>query len=259
MRRKVEAQRLEALMSRIIRRTLLGACTALACAAMAFGILIYWPDPLFAFSLRAGKLIVASDRPIPPAGGERFLHGCEKLLERSPLKAEGREYRLYIPNADWRQRLFFLPSPYAWGVAYASPLGGSAFLTGANCETGRVVHWGYRGTPPRTLAYLCAHELTHIVTSEHVGIRRFFVPRWAYEGLADYVGIENRQSFEELRDALGDRPVDDPMRQRYGSYPRYRLLVTYFIEKKSWTASQLLETRLTMDEAVQLMRADRRE
>jgi hypothetical protein len=49
------------------------------------------------------------------------------------------------------------------------------------------------------------------------------------------------------------------MRQRYGSYPRYRLLVTYFIEKKSWTASQLLATRLTMDEAVQLMRADRRE
>jgi len=180
------------------------------------------------------------------------------LLERSPLKAQGREYRLYVTNADWRQRLFFLPHPYAWGLAYAYPLGGNAFLTGADFETGRVVHWGYVGTPPRTLAWLCGHELTHIVAGEHVGLRRFFVPEWVWEGLADYVGIENRQSFEELRDALGDHPIDVPMMQRYGSYPRYRLLVTYFIEKKGWTASQLLETRITTDEAVEIMRADRR-
>jgi hypothetical protein len=231
-------------------------CAALAAAAISFGALIFWPDPLFAFSLGAGKIIVASDRPIPAVGGERFLHDCERLLDRSPLKAEGREYRLYVTNADWRQRLFFLPNPPAWGLAYAYPLGGSAFLTGANFETGRVVHWGYIGTPPRTLAYLCAHELTHIIIGEHVGLARYFVPQWVWEGLPDYVGIENRQSFEELRDAIGDRPVDVPMMQRYGSYPLYRLLVTYFIEKKGWTASQLLETRLTTDDALRIMREE---
>jgi len=30
--------------------------------------------------------------------------------------------------------------------------------------------------------------------------------------LPDYVGIENRETFEQLRDALGDRPDDIPMR-----------------------------------------------
>jgi hypothetical protein len=45
------------------------------------------------------------------------------------------------------------------------------------------------------------------------------------------------------------------MRVKYGSYPRYRLLVTYFIEKKSWTADQLLATRLTTDAAIQVMNA----
>jgi hypothetical protein len=82
------------------------------------------------------------------------------------------------------------------------------------------------------------------------------VPEWVWEGLPDYVGIENRQWFEELRDAIGDRPVDVPMMQRYGSYPLYRLLVTYFIEKKGWTASQLLETRLTTDDALRIMREE---
>ena len=82
------------------------------------------------------------------------------------------------------------------------------------------------------------------------------MPRWAWEGFTDYVGIENRQSFEALRDALDDRPVDVPMMQRYGSYPRCRLLVTSFIEKKGWTVDRLLRTRLTADEATTMMRAN---
>jgi len=118
------------------------------------------------------------------------------------------------------------------------------------------VHNGYIGAPPRTLAYVCAHELTHIIVGEHVGMSRFSVPEWVWEGFPDYVGIEHRQSFEQLRDALGERPVDIPMMQKYGSYPRYRLLVTYFLEKKGWRVDQLLQTRLTFDEAAAVMRAD---
>jgi hypothetical protein len=248
----------QALTVGIIRRTVLWACAALAFAAISSGALLFWPDPLFAFSFGAGKIILASDRPIPPAGGERVLRDCERLLDRSPLKAQGREYRLYVTNEDWLQRLFFLSAPPAWGLAYGYPFGGNAFVSGANFETGRVVHWGYEGTPPRTLAALCAHELTHIIMGEHLGLTRLFVPRWVREGFADYVGIESRQSFEELRDALGDGPVDTAMIMRYGFYPQYRLLVMYFIEKKGWTVNQLMETRLTTDEAMQIMRADGR-
>jgi hypothetical protein len=215
------------------------------------------PEPLFAFTLGSGKVVVASDHQIPSAGGERFLRDCERLLERSPLKAEGGQYRVYVTNEVWRHHLFFLGDPAAWGITYG--IAGHAFLSGADFDTGRVVHWEYVGTPPRTLAYLCAHELTHVIVRQHVGLsRRFRMPRWVFEGFADYVGIENRQSFEQLRDALGDRPVDVPMMVKYGSYPRYRLLVTYFIEKQRWSVDQLLQTRLTEDEANAVMRADER-
>jgi len=46
------------------------------------------------------------------------------------------------------------------------------------------------------------------------------------------------------------------MMVKHGFYPRYRLLVTYFIEKKEWTIDRLLQTRLTEDEATEIMRAD---
>jgi hypothetical protein len=34
---------------------------------------------------------------------------------------------------------------------------------------------------------------------------------------------------------------------------------TYFIEKKGWSVEQLLDARLTADEAVEIMRADQRD
>ena len=139
-------------MLQMIKRTLLWATAAVAIIALVLVALITWPNPLFAFSLGAGKLTVVSDHPIPPAGGQRFLRDCERLLERSPLKAMRREYRLYVTNEDWRQRLFFIPHREAWGFAWYYDFGGHAFLSGADFKTGQVVHWGYIGTPPRTLA-----------------------------------------------------------------------------------------------------------
>jgi len=240
---------------RAIKRILLLASAAVTGAALLFAALIVWPKPLFAFSLDAGKLVVFSDRPIPSGGGEHFLRDCERLLDRSPLKATASQYRVYIANENWRHRLFFMPRPEAWGLTY-SLFGGSAFLSRIDFETDRVVHWEYVGTPPRTPAWLCAHEVTHIIEGEHVGLAGLRVPTWVWEGFADYVGIEHRESFEQLSKALGDRPVDIPMMIKYGSYPRYRLLVTYFMEKKGWTVDQLLQTRLTEDEAIAIMRAD---
>jgi hypothetical protein len=243
-------------MRQAIKRILLWAGATSVALVFLFCALIAWPDPLFAFSLGTGKIVVASDRPIPSAGGERFLQACERLLERSPLKAKGGRYRIYVTNESWRQRLFFLWDRKAWGLAYGPA--GTVFISGADFETGRVVHLGYVGTPPRTLGWLCAHEVTHLITYEHLGLARFRLPEWAFEGFADYVGIENRESFEQLRDALGDRPVDIPMMVRYGSYPRYRLLVTYFLERRGWSVDQLLHTRLTAEQVSEIMREDGR-
>jgi hypothetical protein len=246
---------MEAPMMRLARRILLWFGTALVAVVLVGTGLVIWPDPLFAYSAGSGKIIVKSDQPIPAAGGEKFLRDCEALLARSPLKAESTHYHIYVTNTAWRHHLFFLPAPVAGGVAYS--IGGHAYLSGANFATGRHVKWTYVTTPPRTLAYFCGHELTHIIVREHLGlIASESQPTWVHEGFPDYVGIEKRQSFEELRDALGDREADVPMMMAYGSYPRFRLLVTYFLEKKGWSVDQLLRSKLSYDDAMALMCAD---
>jgi hypothetical protein len=79
----------KAILLRAIKRTLLWATVALATIALSLCVLITWPAPLFAFSLGSGKIIVASDRPIPPSGGERFLRDYERLLAGRRSKPRG--------------------------------------------------------------------------------------------------------------------------------------------------------------------------
>jgi hypothetical protein len=43
--------------------------------------LVIWPDPLFAYSLGAGRIVVSSDRAIPQASGEQLLRECQRRLE----------------------------------------------------------------------------------------------------------------------------------------------------------------------------------
>src|SRR5262249_36438858 len=144
---------------RVLKRILLwSGATLVALIAIAMG-LIAWPDPLFAYSAGSGKVVVHSDQPIPAAGGAGFVRGCEALLARSPLNADSAHYHIYITNTAWRHHLYFLPNPEAGGVAYS--VGGTAFLSGADFARGRHVKWNYVTTPPRTLAFFCAHELTH--------------------------------------------------------------------------------------------------
>jgi len=70
---------MEVCVLRFVKRALLWAGGALVIGTLPFGALLMWPDPLFAYSLGTGKVVVFSDQPIPASGGERFLRDCERL------------------------------------------------------------------------------------------------------------------------------------------------------------------------------------
>ncbi len=153
---------------RALNRVLLWTGAATALIVLFIGALIVWLAPL----LRIRPAWTESwSRPMSlfrrPAESN-FCANAQCCWRGR--RSEGSRYHIYVTNAAWRHRLFFFRSPKAGGLTYYVGHGGNAFLSGADFAAGRLVKWGHVTPPPRTLAYYCAHELSHIVVAEHLGV-----------------------------------------------------------------------------------------
>lgn len=242
-------------MGHIVRA--LAAIIALICV-VAIGLpmaAIAYPQPLFAYHVAMGRLALYSDRPFDPAAGRRVLAIIELRLETSALDDHA-PHALFVANAPWREALIFNRSLGAGGVNY-SPLSRNAFLRPSDIDHDVLfAPSGAPVSPPRTLAYFGAHEITHAFTAERLGadhLWNFGLRRWVREGYADYVAMGGRDDLYELwrRYQAGD-PDLDPARS--GLYARFRMLTAFMLERQHWSADQLLATRLTEEEALAIMR-----
>lgn len=234
-----------------------GLVAVLSIAALV--ILMAYSQPLFAFSVAAGRIEFWSDRPIEATAAGAIAKDIQQRLEQGPLRLDNGPYRIFVANEAWRRRLIWnvVASPLAGGIAFYPVSGRNVFLSGADFQRGELIAGdGTLIGPPRTLAYYGAHEITHVLTGERLGtIRYHSLPVWIREGLADYVGMAPRQPFAALHKAVADRPNHLELWQAHGFYTHFRLLVQYFIEVEGWTIEQLLDSTLSLDEATQRMRA----
>jgi len=244
-----------------VLRRLLRGLGALALVVIGFhaailGLLIY-PDCLFTYYTERGRLSLYSDEPFDAAKAQAILAAIDARLARSSIDDQTRPSRIFVSNADWRQRLFMNLAYGAGGVNFY-PITRNVFLRNADIDGDAL--YGQSGKPaeaPRTFTYFAAHEIGHTLTAERLGIWHFWnwrLPSWIREGTADYVGL------------AGDIDVD-PLYARYrahdpffapgsGHYDRYRLLATYFLKRKHWTMDQLLTSNMPMADAEREMNAD---
>jgi hypothetical protein len=239
----------------IARRAVFRCIAAIALVAVALvatGVTVLaYPDPLFGYHVSYGRLELRSDRPFDIAAGEKVLADVETRLRKSVLNDDNRHMAV-IANAPWRHDAVFLWNGGAAGLNYY-PITRNVFIRHSDIEADRVYGAsGKMAQPPRTLAYYIAHEITHTLTAEHVGIVKYrSLPRWMREGVADYVGFGSDIDVDELLAAL--RAGDPTLDPRSGYYARYRLLAAALIQRKHWTMDQLLNSGLLQDEAEKLV------
>ncbi len=227
--------RIRRLLARLARIALLGVVLFAAYA----GILCM-PQPFFSHSVRAGGVVLYSDRPIPEAAAREVLRRSLDKLANCPLYTAHREAAVYLCNSRWRQILFFGRHYGAGGVS-PFPLTTNVFLRNAAVAQNRLISPGGELVPgARTLDYFVAHEVTHELTGRAVGAWEFYrMPQWIREGYADYVGKGPATGYTALRQALlADAPEMDF--QRSGQYGRFHLLVAYLLERRRWTVDRLL-------------------
>ena len=219
-----------------------------ASAAMVFAR----PEPFFAFSRTVENITIYDVQPIPSAA-DQALQEMVDTLNNSPFETE--EMSLFVAHEGWRNGLFFFLAPGAGGVVYYPISYSHGFLSGADYETGQLIKENRLINPPRTLAYYGTHELAHVLTGRKVGAWRFhMMPEWVREGLADYVALGAPEDYAALDGVLGDAPITLESLDAYGAYPRYRLLVSWFLDEADWTLDALLETDMTENSALAEMR-----
>lgn len=207
------------------------------------------PDLLFPYKRTLGAITIEDSKPIPPEA-DRVLAEINTALATGPFRVDV-PLTLYVADG-WRGRFFFAAAPNAGGVVYYPITRRHAFLSGADYHTGRLLNKGKVIKAPRTLAYYSIHELTHVLTGRAVGWKRFGdMPLWVREGLADYVALR-AQGVPALGDPTpGGSVVMAPAK---GSYPQYRALVAWALERDGWTITRLLATDLTAQQMVALIR-----
>lgn len=231
----------------VCRLALIATGVALLLATSIAGVLAY-PQPFFAHQVAEGRLELYSDRPFDTNAGRVILADAEARLGRSQLN-DGRRHQIFIANAEWRRRLFFLWGFGARGINF-HPVAGGVFLRQADVEADRLLKSdGTPVPPPRTLAYYAAHEIGHDFIAERIGaIANWRLPVWIREGLADYIAFGGDVDIDALAAALrrGDPDLDP---KRSGTYARYRLLVAFMLEREGWTVDRLLASGMTQVDA----------
>jgi hypothetical protein len=224
----------------------------LALAGLAWRGPVIWPEPFFSHCITQGRLSLCSGRPFDENHARALLSDIAARLAHSPLNDEN-PHCIFVANSAWRSILLMHNSSAAAISLY--PLTRNVFVGSADIDTNIGFHAsGERAQPPRTFVYYVAHEITHALTGEHVGVVRFGqMPVWVREGYADYVGMGNGGPEDDPALLYMRYRAHDPLFADERSYYRFRMLAAYFLGDRGWSLDKLLATTMTLDQAQRAM------
>lgn len=213
-------------------------------------LLLAFPEPLFAYSVRGRSLDLMSERPLPPQS-RGVLWRTEAKLARSPLYDTSQRYRVFVCAQGFRWWLLSAGDSRSAAVA-RMPFFDNVLVRGAHVERDRYLQaTGNEAPGERTLDYLLAHEVTHLMTNRHLGlVRGWRLPTWVREGYADYIG---RGASFDFRDACRQF-VARPRGAQSGAYLRYTLMVAELLEHDGWTVDRLLDAPPPASEVLERIR-----
>jgi len=213
-------------------------------AALAgWAALVVHPQPLFAYTAQQGNVMLHARRPFP-AETRPLLDDVLRRVSGSPLYDRARVHHVFLCDTPGLYAFLALWDWKSGGVTQTM-VGGNAFIRPYDIQRGTV--FGRSGEVKkggRSLAYFIAHEVTHAMTADHLGRRRYHgLTAFQVEGYADYVAFARHLDLRAERAALvADAPEMDP--RRSGLFRSYETLVGYLLDRRGVTVDELLARRL---------------
>ena len=218
---------------------------AIVLLCTAWLLLIFFPHPLFAHSIRVAEFRIYSDRPIPEEISE-VIRDADSKLRQSVFFDEGETFSIFIAQDGWRRRLLNPRAANAFGAGFKFT--GNTVLN--RCDIGNDMCFNDRPRfNERPLHAVIAHECTHHLLASRLGLVRYFrLPTWKNEGYCEYVA--GGSSFEHdrgMRILRTGRSENSPSFK----YFTFLLAVRSALDDRGMTTDELFEEDLDFESLLQ--------
>ena len=166
------------------RRAYRIASTAIGVAAVAYLVLLVFPQPLFGYSMNYGKFKVYSRQPVE-AEMQNVLDAAEERLRRSSIYDENIHRSVYLTNG---YGMYALLSHKAYNsFANSVPFVNNIFINKTDIVADRV-YMNRAKNNSRSLSGVIAHEVTHLFIRQRYGtVAASMMPVWKNEGYCEYI------------------------------------------------------------------------
>lgn len=219
---------------RKLRRVYKIASISVAVIAVAYLFLLFFPQPLFAYSVKYEKFHVYSREPIGPEI-EAVLNEAEERLQSSPIYDETVGRHIYLTNG-YGMYAFLSHKAYA-SFANSVPFIENVFINKTDIAADRV-YMNRAFSNSRSLSGVIAHEITHLFIQRRVGtLKAISMPTWKKEGYCEYIAGDSTIALEEGIRRWRENPWDDAGYR----FIKYHLMVKYLLENENLSVEDLFE------------------
>ena len=209
--------------------------------AIAYLLLLYYPQPLFAYSTTYERFEVHSREPID-AGLDKVLDRAETLLKTSPLYDAEVRRPIFLTNGFGMYALLSHKAYNSFGNSV--PFVTNVFINKTDIP-GDWVFMNRAKNNSRSLSVVIAHEITHIFIRQRYGtVTSMLQPAWKNEGYCEYIAGESTIPLDEGLRLWRENPSDDTGYR----FTKYRAMVKYLLEKENMTVDELFNRTLDQKE-----------
>ena len=212
-----------------------------AVVAVAYLFLLFFPQPLFAYSVQYGNFNIHSREPIGPEI-EAVLDQAEVRLRRSPIYDETVGRHVYLTNG-YGMYAFLSHRAYA-SFANSVPFIENVFINKTDIAADRV-YMNREFSNSRSLSGVIAHEITHLFIHRRLGtLKSISTPIWKKEGYCEYIAGDSTITLEEGIRRWRENPSNDATYR----YIKYHLMVKYLLETENLSVDDLFQRSLDENE-----------
>jgi hypothetical protein len=200
--------------------------------AFAYLVLLYFPQPLFAYSGQYGNLNIHAREPLPPEM-EKVVASAQERLQRVPFYTTDKTRQIYLTGGF---KMYTLLSHKAYrSFANSVPFINNIMINKTDVPADRVI-MNREKNNSRSLSGVIAHEVTHLFIRERYGsIAAAMMPTWKNEGYCEYIAGDTTIPFEEGLRLWRENPNDDTGYR----YIKYQAMIKYLLETEKISIDDL--------------------